>query len=211
MNVITIELAKLAAPAWNANEMDASMRTRLRRSIESFGVIAPLVVRRIDEGRYEVVGGSQRLAVLQELRHESAPCVLVEADDAHARLLSQALNHIAGQDNPALRADLLKQVLEELPLERVLELLPETPKTLQSIMAATPETIAARLQQWEAARAVRLKHLTFHLTEDQFQAVHQALDLARRDGAEDESGNPNKRGTALYRICRSYLGDEVPA
>ena len=209
MNVITIALAELAAPAWNANEMEESMRAKLRRSIESFGVMAPLVVRRIDEGRYEVVGGSQRLAVLEELGHESAPCVLVEADDAHARLLSQALNHIAGQDNPALRADLLKKVLEELPLDRVLELLPETPKTLQSIMAATPETIAARLQQWEEARAVRLKHLTFHLTEAQLTTVLEALQRAAGEDADQESGNPNERANALIGICQIYLDREA--
>ena len=76
-----------------------------------------------DESRYEVVGGSQRLAVLHELGHETAPCVLAEVDDARARLLSQALNRIVGQDNPGLRAALLKDVLQAMPPERVLNLL----------------------------------------------------------------------------------------
>ena len=209
MNVRDIPISDLTAPAWNANEMDASMRAKLRRSIEAFGVIVPLVVRRVDENRYEVVGGSQRLAVLNELDHETAPCVLVEADDARARLLSQALNRISGEDNPGLRAALLKDVLQAMPPERVLELLPETADTLQSLTSVDIETIADQLRAWEASRSARLKHLTFHLTKAQLTTVLEALERAAGEDADQESGNPNQRANALHGICQIYLDREA--
>ena len=107
---IDLPLAQIEAPAWNPNEMGEGLRSHLRRSIERFGNLVPLVVRLISESRYETVGGAHRLEVLKESGCGAAPCVVVDVDDVEARLLSQALNHIAGSDNLGLRAKVLRDL-----------------------------------------------------------------------------------------------------
>ena len=124
MEVIDIPIDSISAANWNPNEMDQEMVTKLRRSVERFGMLVPLVVREVSEGLFETIGGAHRLIVVRKLHHESVPCVVVQIDDGEARLLSQALNHIAGEDNPGLRGEVLRQILESTPERQVAELLP---------------------------------------------------------------------------------------
>jgi ParB family chromosome partitioning protein len=104
------------------------MLSHLRCSIQRFGLVVPLVVRNVGGTWHEAVGGNQRLKVLQEKGLAVAPCVVVTADDAEARLLSQALNHIAGGDNLGLRAQVLREVLESTPKTKCWRCSPRRPR-----------------------------------------------------------------------------------
>jgi ParB family chromosome partitioning protein len=188
--------------------MDPATHSRLRASLRHYGLVVPLVVRRLADDAYETVGGAHRLALLRELGVASAPCVLVQADDTEARLLSQCLNRIAGADNPGLRADLLRQVLAELPQEQVLGLLPETAASLAGLVSLGQQDVADQLRAFQRTQEARLRHLTFHLTADQLAVVHRALAIfpSRRPGS-GPSG-PNARSDALFRLCQLYLESE---
>ncbi len=204
MQLVELPLDQLAAASWNANEQDTAMRARLRRSIERFGLVVPLVVRRFGDS-YETIGGNQRLAALGELGFTTVPCVVVEVDDAQARLLSQTLNHIAGRDNAGLRAELLREVLAARPQEEVLALLPETAESLTAIVSIGKEGIADRLRAFEQLQAARLRHFQVQLTPAQFEVVEEALARMLPDVESGEGGNPNRRGLALYQLCQAYL------
>lgn len=205
--VIDLAVEKIEAPGWNPNEMDEDMRSRLRRSIERFGNLIPLVVRIIGEGRYETVGGAHRLEVLKESGCGTAPCVVVDVDDSEARLLSQALNHIAGSDNLGLRAQLLQNLLEHLPQHEVLEILPETSASLHELVNLGEQSIAQALQQWEQIQQARLRHLAFQLTDAQLSVVEEALQRLEPAAGVHE-GNPNRRGNTLFLLCQMYLTRE---
>ena len=142
MNLIDLPLDSIHPPESNPNEMNSDMMAKLRRSIKRFGLVVPLVVRQIVEQDYETIGGAQRLAVARELGLTTLPCVVVQANDAEARLLSQALNRIAGEDNLGLRAQLLKKVLENVPQSEVLALLPETPSSLEELSSLGQQVVA---------------------------------------------------------------------
>ena len=104
MQTVDLRLEQIRPASWNPNAMDDAMVSHLSHSIQRYGFLVPLVVRAMDNGRYETVGGAQRLSVLNGLGFKQAPCVVVEADGVEARLLSQALNRIQGEDNIGLRA-----------------------------------------------------------------------------------------------------------
>jgi len=205
VQVVDLPVERIEAASWNANEMDEAMRARLRRSVQRFGLVAPLVVRPMRQERYETVGGAQRLQVLRELGCATVPCVVVAANDAEARLLSQALNHLAGQDNPGLRGELLRRVLEATPLEQVRDLLPDSPQGLQALCTLGQEELARHLRQWEQTQAARLKHLTFQLLPEQLCVVEAALRQAMPRARKIRGHSPNLRGTALFVICQHFL------
>ena len=96
MKVVVLPVESISPAEWNPNIMGEAVKARLGRSIERFGVLVPLVVRPIGDGRYETIGGAHRLSVIQERGESTVPCVIVELEDAEARLLSQGLNRIAG-------------------------------------------------------------------------------------------------------------------
>jgi ParB family transcriptional regulator, chromosome partitioning protein len=208
MKVIDLPINQIDKAAWNPNQMDATMRSRLRRSIERFGLVAPLVVRPTGPNSFETIGGAQRLAVLKELSGDPVPCVVVEADGANARLLAQVLNRIQGQDDLGLQAELIREVLQSLPQEAVLQLLPETAQSLQALSALGQDTMANYLKNWQQVQSARLKHLQFQLTPAQLETVEEAVTQLLPQAKSAPGDSPNARGTALYLLCQGYLDQQ---
>lgn len=199
-----LPVQSIISPAWNPNEMDLAMESHLRESMSEFGDLGVLVVRQIGDDQYETLGGAQRLSVLQELGVESVPCVIVEADEATARLMTQALNNITGSDDFGRKAEALKLVLESVPKDQVMRLLPESAESLGALSSLTPTSLADHLSFWEEKRKVRLKHGTFQFASDQFSDVEAAIAIALEE-APMRDDNPNRRGNALHHICRSFI------
>src|SRR5207302_3560770 len=122
--------------AWNANRTSAPLLAKLRRAIREFGIVENLVARpHPDKANvFEVLSGNQRLRVYRELGFETAPVVVLELDDARARLLAQTLNRTRGSDDPAAYAQLLERVLQQFTPTEVTALLPETEATLERLL-----------------------------------------------------------------------------
>lgn len=205
MLITEISINKLVEAPWNPNHMDESMLARLVKSIKSYGVVVNLVVRPLPDRYFEVLNGNQRLKAFSSMGLETVPCVVVELDDAHARLLSQALNRIQGDDDLGLRAEVLREVMESISESEVLSILPETTEGLKSLANLSQETVAGYLQNWQKAQAARLKHLQFQLTPKQFEVVEKALALVKPQARQAQGDSPNVRGTSLYLICKNYL------
>ena len=205
MDLVNLRLGQLQEAPWNPNVMEPAMQERLLHSIQRFGLVQNLVVRPIDEDRYEVLSGNHRLRLLQELGYASATCVVVDLDDVQARLLAQSLNRVEGEDNPGLKAELIKEILAALPQEEVLSLLPETADSLQAFSSLGQQDIATHLRNWQKAQAARLKHLQFQLTSPQLETVDEALARLLPEAKETRGDSPNARGTALFLLCKNYL------
>lgn len=205
MHIVDLPLYQLKEAPWNPNRMDDAMQARLRESIRRYGLVENLVVRPDGRNCYEVLSGNQRLGILRELDITTVSCVVIGLDDAQARLLAQALNHIQGEDDLGLRAELLRQVLENVPETDVLAVLPETADTLKALAAMGQETIADYLQAWQDAQAARLKHLQFQLTATQLEVVDEALARIMPEAGRDLGESPNVRGTALFLLSKFYL------
>lgn len=208
MKMIDITLEQLREAPWNPNRMDEAMLARLRASVHRYGVVQNLVVRALAGNVYEVLSGNQRLKVLQDLGVGTAPCVVVETDDARARLLSQALNRIQGEDDLGIRAELVREILAALPQDEILAVLPESSMSLSSLASMGAETLARHLQDWQKAQENRLRHLTFQLSDDQKRVVEEAMSRLTPQAKEMGQGSPNVRGVALYLLCKSYLEKE---
>jgi len=73
--------------------MESARSSILRRSIEEFGYVEPVIFNRRTGN---VVGGRQRLKVLLDLGHSEIDCVVVELDPHRGKALNLALNKIQG-------------------------------------------------------------------------------------------------------------------
>jgi len=207
MEIVELPIEVLKEAKWNVNQPNEAMLQRLRSSIQQFGFVQNLVVRHLGDG-YEVLSGNQRLKLLREFNVAKVPCVIVNLDDAHARLFAQALNHIHGDDDLGLRAELIREVLKTIPEGDVLKILPDTMVGLKGMATLRQETMAGYLQNWEKARAVRLRNLLFKLTSEQLPTIETAIDRMLPEARRQQGVSPNSRGTALYLICKSYLEKE---
>ena len=207
MHVQSLSLAALHAAPWNPNTMAPAMTAHLRASLDRFGPVVPLVVR-VDAPGYEVLGGNQRLAIFEQQSVDPVPCVVVEADDAEARLLAQALNAIHGQDDWNAKAALVRDLVAALPEAEILRLLPETPEALHGwahLGDQSAESLAQALGAWNHAKAARLERLSFPLTADQKSVLEAAL--AQMLPGLPPTEAPNRRAIALVTICQQWLTD----
>jgi ParB family transcriptional regulator, chromosome partitioning protein len=205
MNVIELGLHQLREAPWNPNRMGEDDLARLRNSMQKYGLVQNLVVRPVGPDLYEVLSGNQRLKIIRKAGIQNVPCLVIEVDEAHGRLLSQALNHIHGQDDLGLRAETVRRVLETISQEEVLSLLPETASGLNALSSLGNDTIADCLERWEHARNAKLKHMQFQLTPNQVDIVQEALAQVLPVAKQGRRDSPNIRSTALYLLCKEYL------
>lgn len=66
---------------------------KLKRSIETFGYVEPIIWNK-QTGR--IVGGHQRLKVMQDLGYQEMECVIIDIDESKEKALNVALNKISG-------------------------------------------------------------------------------------------------------------------
>ena len=90
----------------------------LAASIREVGILQPLVVRRADDGRYEVIAGERRLRAAKAAGLPTVPVVLRDSGDEE--LLRDALiENIHREDlNPVEQAEAFKALLGDLGLKQ---------------------------------------------------------------------------------------------
>jgi len=80
---------------------------KLKKSIETFGYVEPIVW---NKQTGNIVGGHQRLKILQHQGHTEIECVVVNLDETEEKALNVALNKVSGEwDLPKL-ADLISEL-----------------------------------------------------------------------------------------------------
>lgn len=82
---------------------------KLKRSVEEFGYVEPIIWNRRTG---VVIGGHQRLKVLQHLGYTDVDCVVLDIDEQKEKALNVALNKISGEWDMPLLTALLKDLNE---------------------------------------------------------------------------------------------------
>ncbi len=206
IGVCMVPLTDLVPHPWNANVMSAELQAKLRAHIKRTGRYPHLIVRPHPEepGKYQVLDGHHRLAILRELGHSEARCDVWRVDDREAKLLLATLNRLEGQDVPARRAALIHELLGELSLDDLAGLLPETDRQIEDLHALLEfpaEEIAALLDlEAEEEEKVLPRVISFVVTADQEQVIEQAVELA-----SDGTPGRDRKARGLTNLARSFM------
>jgi len=102
LSIEQVAVERLRAAEYNPRVMPPDEMKSLQRSLQQWGFVEPLVVRRAD---MTVIGGHQRLEAAKALGMTVVPVVFVDIDEQQAKALNIALNKIHGDwDLPKLGA-----------------------------------------------------------------------------------------------------------
>ena len=192
----------------NANVMPDDLREKLRAHIKRTGRYPFLVVRPHPEqpGKYQVLDGHHRVAVLRDLGHPEARCDVWDVDDREAKLLLATLNRLEGQDVPMRRAQLLHELLGEMSMDDLAGLLPETDRQLEDLHALLEfpaDEIAALLDgQAEEEEKVLPRVMSFVVTPEQEQLIEQAVETA-----SDGTAGRDRKARGLANLAKHYMED----
>src|SRR5882672_5731216 len=91
-----VALDDLVAHPLNSNAMSEDLQAKLRAHIKRTGRYPFLVVRQHPDepGKYQVLDGHHRVAILRDLGHTQARCDVWDVNDREARLLLATLNRL---------------------------------------------------------------------------------------------------------------------
>ena len=202
-----IPLDDLVPHPLNANVLPDDLREKLKAHIKRTGRYPFIVVRPhpTDTGRFEILDGHHRVAVLRELGHRDARCDVWEVTDREAKVLLATLNRLEGQDLPMRRAQLLHELLGEMPMADLAGLLPETEKQLEELHALLEfpaEEIAAQLEaEAAAAEKVLPRVMSFVVTPEQEELIERAVEIA----SDGTAGRDRKARGAVVAIVAIWI------
>lgn len=88
-NIINIELSKLVAfrERQPFSMYDETKKQEVLESIKENGVLVPIIVRKIPNGKYEIISGHNRVECSKELHLSTIPAQIVDCDDNKATLI----------------------------------------------------------------------------------------------------------------------------
>ena len=98
--------------------MDESALQELADSIHEHGLLQPLVIRPIDNGRYEIIAGERRFRAAALAQLETVPVIIKEVSDENALALA-LIENIQREDlNPIEEAHAYQRLLTEFRLSQ---------------------------------------------------------------------------------------------
>lgn len=161
-------------------------------SISELGYAAPIVINK--DGT--VIGGHQRLTVLQHLGYTEADCVIVDLNKQDERALNIALNKIGGSWD----MEKLREALQDLTLSSI---------DFPTIGFSYPEVdviLGEDMEKQEHPPAT-IDRLGFTWSLEQFADVQQAIKLIGAKYSKDQMetfGNQNSFGNCLYMVVKEW-------
>jgi ParB-like chromosome segregation protein Spo0J len=210
-----IALGDLRPHPLNSNVMPDDLREKLKAHIRCNGRYPHLIVRQHPEeqGKFQVLDGHHRVAILRELGYENARCDLWDVDDREAKLLLATLNRLEGQDLPIRRAQLIHELMGEMSAADLAGLLPENDRQIEELHALLEfpaDEIAALLdEQAEEEERVLPRVMSFVVTPEQEQLIEQAVELAS-DGTRGRDRKARGLAILASRFMESRSDEAQP-
>lgn len=145
--ILELRVDRIVPNRWQPRRhFDQQKLEELARTIDSHGLMQPLVVRKKADGSYELIAGERRLRAIRDiLKRDTAPVQLIQADDTMVREMALVENLQRDDLNPMEEAAAYHELHKELGLthEAIAERLQVSrPKITNSIrLLELPEEI----------------------------------------------------------------------
>lgn len=197
-----INANELKANPWNPNKMTAFMYEKAVESLKEFGFIAPVVVRQLGPGSYQIIDGEHRFRAALSIGMTEIPVVIVDGlSEDQAKKLTVVLNELRGQFDPGKLSDLLGDLADSGQITDLFSSMPFTSDVLKGFVGLEGIPLPKPVKQERPKRQERWTERTFRLPAAVDEVVAEALDKAKSAIGEDSTED----WQALEVICAEYL------
>lgn len=197
-----VPVNQLQAHPNNARRHPARQREALRGSLDTLGIIAPVIVNK--RTGYCIDGHARIEEALTQDDTQAIPVVYVdlsEAEEAQALANYDFITYLAEYDNDNLSALLADVQTDD---ERVMATLTALSENVGVIMVSDDDWGDAFGLVADSDRAP-FQQKTFTLHDSQAETIDEAIKLANSLGSYIDSPNENSNGNALARICETFI------
>jgi len=125
---------------WNFNVQNERRFRSLKATLDRFGRIYPIIVRAVEDGKYEIIDGEHRWKAIRELRIKFTPVKnLGRVSDIVAKELMTILNKTRGEANLEKLGVSLGRIVRTMEEEgeNPLELLPYDESQFRQLMSSS--------------------------------------------------------------------------
>lgn len=194
---------------WNTNHCSPDAEEKIRESLRRFGMFKPIVVRELDDGSLQILGGEHRARAAIDLGMDEVPIVnLGRIDERKAKEIGLVDNGRYGEDD----SHQLAELLNELGLENVSAFMPFTDDEMSAVFTAStidldsltlpderpsfddaaPEPVQAAVQTHVLMR--------FKVPVDDQHRVTEAIERVMQEQGFDKEDSLSNAGNALVHI-----------
>lgn len=134
----------------------------LARTIHTHGVIQPIVIRKIEENRYEIIAGERRYRAMKLLGWSEVPAIIRNLDDKETASIALIEN---------LQREELTAIEEAYAYEKLLELHSLTQEALAQRLGKGQSTIANKLRLLKLPEEIKQAIMSKELSERHARAL----------------------------------------
>ncbi|MFJ6651776.1 ParB/RepB/Spo0J family partition protein [Microbacterium sp. NPDC091313] len=193
-------------PRQPRTHFDADDLAELVHSVREFGVLQPVVVRDVGEGKYELIMGERRTRAAREAGLESMPAVVRDTSDEN--LLRDALleNLHRSQLNPLEEASAYEQLLQDFGItqeelaSRIGRSRPQISNTIRLLRLPVP------VQQRVAAGVLSAGHARAILSVDDEAQMQRLADKIVNEDLSVRAAESAAKGLAPRRAAAPKAG-----
>lgn len=111
LEMSTVSVERLQPNPWNTNIVSPDNEKRIEESIKRLGLFKPILVRELDGGRLEILGGQHRWEVAKRMGHEEIPIInLGSISETKAKEIGLVDNGRYGEDDTLQLGALLSEL-----------------------------------------------------------------------------------------------------
>ena len=113
MNTQKIPVDKIKIPEIRASAyLTEEQKAMLEASIAQFGIVQPIIVRRLPDGTYELVAGKNRLEAAKQQGIQLIDAVVLDMDERTSLILNMVENLARGETNDIEVAKVIKKAID---------------------------------------------------------------------------------------------------
>ncbi len=141
---------------------DESKIEELARTIHTHGVIQPIVVRKMDDGKYEIIAGERRFRAMTKLEWKDVPAIVRDLSDKETASIALIEN---------LQREELTAIEEALAYQKLLELHELTQEALAQRLGKGQSTVANKLRLLKLPQIIQDSILKREISERHARAL----------------------------------------
>lgn len=178
---------------------DDNKKQEVKESIEKFGVLIPIIVRPIDNEKYEIIAGHNRVECSKELGKESIPAKIMNIDDDDATLIMIDTN-LCSRDkiSPIEKGRAYKLKLEILK-KKTQELLDSSNVDGDSLIRESQKSVDKLTEETKESKSQIYRFISLTNLNADFQRLVEKEEMAISVGSEVSTLNEQEQ-EILYSV-----------
>ena len=178
---------------------DDNKKQEVKESIEKFGVLTPIIVRPIDNEKYEIIAGHNRVECSKELGKESIPAKIMNIDEDDATLIMIDTNLCSRDKISPLEKGRAYKLKLEILKKKTQELLDSSNVDGDSLIRESQKSVDKLTEETKESKSQIYRFISLTNLNADFQRLVEKEEMAISVGSEVSTLNEQEQ-EILYSV-----------